>query len=291
MREVEVNVAYRWFLGLKLRDKVPDASTLGQNRRRRFAESTIYQEIFDQIVELAISKDLASGAVLYTDSTHLKANANKNKFDVAEVKVKAAEYLETLDAAIGYLRAHVCASGYAYTIGDQSGRVAGVEMVRDQQHVTEVGSGTGPLFWHTNHGRDLPGTEIKPDGDSVRRGELLGASTPGDSEPDAGWFLRILAGATLPSGVRADPVPGHDAATVCTLVADLTSGQAVIATRGESPVAIPLPDLPAGRGTAQHVLHAGDALIACTTVRVIGVSRPIAVSIMAGTGMRAVGAA
>jgi transposase len=41
MREVEVNVAYRWFLGLKLRDKVPDASTLSQNRRRRFAESTI----------------------------------------------------------------------------------------------------------------------------------------------------------------------------------------------------------------------------------------------------------
>ena len=35
MREVEVNVAYRWFLGLKLRDKVPDASTLSQNRRRR----------------------------------------------------------------------------------------------------------------------------------------------------------------------------------------------------------------------------------------------------------------
>ena len=78
MREVEVNVAYRWFLGLKLRDKVPDASTLSQNRRRRFSESTIYQEIFDQIVELAVKKGLASGTVLYTDSTHLKANANKN---------------------------------------------------------------------------------------------------------------------------------------------------------------------------------------------------------------------
>jgi len=35
MREVEVNVAYRWFLGLRLRDKVPDASTLSQNRRRQ----------------------------------------------------------------------------------------------------------------------------------------------------------------------------------------------------------------------------------------------------------------
>ena len=40
MREVEVNVAYRWFLGLKLRDKVPDASTLSQNRRRRFTATS-----------------------------------------------------------------------------------------------------------------------------------------------------------------------------------------------------------------------------------------------------------
>ena len=61
MREVEVNVAYRWFLGLRLREKVPDASTLSQNRRRRFSESTIYQEIFDEIVELAVKKRLALG--------------------------------------------------------------------------------------------------------------------------------------------------------------------------------------------------------------------------------------
>lgn len=57
-------MAYRWILGLRLRDKVPDASTLSQNRRRRFAESTIYQETFDQIVLLAVNKGLASGAVL-----------------------------------------------------------------------------------------------------------------------------------------------------------------------------------------------------------------------------------
>ena len=77
MREVEVNVAYRWFLGLKLRGKVPDASTLSQNRRRRFSESTIYQEIFDEIVLLAVNKGLASGTVLYTDSTHLKAKPTR----------------------------------------------------------------------------------------------------------------------------------------------------------------------------------------------------------------------
>jgi IS5 family transposase len=95
-----VNVAYRWFLGLKLRDKVPDASTLSQNRGRRFSASTIYQEIFDEIVLLAVNKGLASGTVLYTDSTHLKANANKNRYDLAEVQLKPQEYLQALDAAV-----------------------------------------------------------------------------------------------------------------------------------------------------------------------------------------------
>jgi transposase len=33
VREIEVNVAYRWFLRLKLTEKVFDASTLSQNRR------------------------------------------------------------------------------------------------------------------------------------------------------------------------------------------------------------------------------------------------------------------
>jgi transposase len=100
MREVQCNAAYRWFLRLKLTDKVPDASTLSQNRRRRFRDSDVYQQIFDEIVELACHKGLVTGQVLYTDSTHLKANANKNKFDVARVEVKPVEYLAQLEAAI-----------------------------------------------------------------------------------------------------------------------------------------------------------------------------------------------
>lgn len=100
LREVQCNAAYRWFLRLKLRDKVPDASTLSQNRRRRFRDSEVYQQIFDEIVELACRQGLVTGKVLYTDSTHLKANANKNKFEVARVEVKPVEYLAQLEAAI-----------------------------------------------------------------------------------------------------------------------------------------------------------------------------------------------
>jgi transposase len=79
VREIEVNVAYRWFLGLKLTDPVFDASTLSQNRRRRYNDTAVAQDIFDAIVAQAIAKGLVEGTVLYTDSTHLKANANKLK--------------------------------------------------------------------------------------------------------------------------------------------------------------------------------------------------------------------
>ena len=100
MREIAVNVAYRWFLDLRLTDAVPDASTLSQNRRRRFSESTIYQDIFDEIVLQAIGHGLVDGTVLYTDSTHLKANANKTKYDLALVAKSRADYLDALDQAI-----------------------------------------------------------------------------------------------------------------------------------------------------------------------------------------------
>ena len=105
MREIEVNVAYRWFLGLRLTDKVFDASTFSQNRRRRFDGTDIAQNIFDRIVELALKHGLVDGSVLYTDSTHLKASANKGRFDVEQVAKSRADYWDALDAAVTVDRA------------------------------------------------------------------------------------------------------------------------------------------------------------------------------------------
>lgn len=100
VRDAQVNVAYRWFLGLGLTDKLPDASTLSQNRRRRFNESDIYQQIFDEIVLQAMKRKLVSGTTLYTDSTHLKANANKNKWVKAHAQESSRDYLTELEQAV-----------------------------------------------------------------------------------------------------------------------------------------------------------------------------------------------
>jgi transposase len=100
VREIQVNVAYRWFIGYGLTDKIPDASTFSQNRRRRFTESTVYQEIFDEIVLQAMRRKWVNGRILYTDSTHLKANANKHKFKKKHVETSIRNYLAELEAAI-----------------------------------------------------------------------------------------------------------------------------------------------------------------------------------------------
>lgn len=100
VREIEVNVAYRWFLRMKLQDRVFDASTLSQNRRRRFNDTDVAQAIFDQIVEQAIGHGLVDGTVLYTDSTHLKANANKGKYDLQLIAKSRSGYWADLDRAI-----------------------------------------------------------------------------------------------------------------------------------------------------------------------------------------------
>jgi transposase len=105
VREIEVNVAYRWFLGLRLTEPVFDASTLSQNRRRRYQDTSVAQDIFDAIVEQAIRHGLVDGTVLYTDSTHLKANANKSRYDLAVVAKSRSDYWEALDAAIDEDRA------------------------------------------------------------------------------------------------------------------------------------------------------------------------------------------
>ena len=100
MREVQVNVAYRWFLNLSLTDKVPDHSTISQNRRRRFNGTDVFRKMFDDVVHYAYSHKFIDGTTLYTDSTHLKANANKKKFVREIVCENTKAYLEELDQAV-----------------------------------------------------------------------------------------------------------------------------------------------------------------------------------------------
>lgn len=51
VKEIEVNVAYRWFLGLEMMDKVPHFSTFGKNYTRRFKDTGLFEQIFSHILQ------------------------------------------------------------------------------------------------------------------------------------------------------------------------------------------------------------------------------------------------
>lgn len=99
-QEIQTNLAYRWFLGLGLTDRVPDHTTISWNRRTRFKDTTVFQDIFDEIVMQGIQHRMVGGRVLVTDSTHIKANANKHKYTKEQVLQNTRDYVEELDAAV-----------------------------------------------------------------------------------------------------------------------------------------------------------------------------------------------
>ena len=50
-REVQVNLAYRWFCGLSIEDKLPDHSAFSRARNERFRDSDIFRRVFERVVE------------------------------------------------------------------------------------------------------------------------------------------------------------------------------------------------------------------------------------------------
>jgi transposase len=50
-REVQVNLAYRWFCGLSIEDKLPDHSAFSRARNERFRDSDIFRSVFERVVE------------------------------------------------------------------------------------------------------------------------------------------------------------------------------------------------------------------------------------------------
>jgi transposase len=108
-RDVQVNLAYRWFCGLSIEDKVPDHSAFSRARNERFRDSDIFRRVFEHVVETCIAAGLVGGEGFAVDASLIVADANKqrsipgaewNKERAAKDASRAVkEYLATLDEA------------------------------------------------------------------------------------------------------------------------------------------------------------------------------------------------
>jgi hypothetical protein len=111
-REVQVNLAYRWFCGLSIEDQIPDHSAFSRARNERFRDSGIFRRVFERVVEACLAAGLVGGEGFAVDASLIAADANKQRSvpgsewtktrDPATASRAMKEYLATLnDAAFG----------------------------------------------------------------------------------------------------------------------------------------------------------------------------------------------
>ena len=99
-KEIEVNVAYRWFLGLDMMDKVPHFSTFGKNYTRRFKDTDFFEQIFSHILTECYRFKLVDPAEVFVDATHVKARTNSKKMQKRIAHEEALFYEEMLKKEI-----------------------------------------------------------------------------------------------------------------------------------------------------------------------------------------------
>lgn len=102
-REVQVNLAYRWFCGLSIEDRLPDHSAFSRARHERFGDSDIFRSVFERVVEACIAAGLVGGEGFAVDASLIAADANKQRSIPGSEWSKARDPQGASRAVKGYL--------------------------------------------------------------------------------------------------------------------------------------------------------------------------------------------
>lgn len=97
-QRIQTDVALRWYLGIDLLERIPDHSTISQLRRRKPSFRKVFRRLFEKVVNQCIAEGMASGRLVLTDSTHVKANASRASEEQIDIPESPGAYWERLDA-------------------------------------------------------------------------------------------------------------------------------------------------------------------------------------------------
>lgn len=92
-REIQVNLAYRWYLGYDLDEAVPNHSIMSKARRRLGIE--FFEQLFEYVLTRCNEEGLISGKNLLIDSTIVQADASLDS--ISSLRYRPAEYFEQLE--------------------------------------------------------------------------------------------------------------------------------------------------------------------------------------------------
>ena len=109
-REIQVNVAYRWFLGYGLLEQIPHFATVSYAFCKRFPPE-LSEEIFAHILTKALNNRMVEPSEIFIDGTHIKASANKKKYQKEQVAKTAKVYARQLLEEVNAERAEAAGGG------------------------------------------------------------------------------------------------------------------------------------------------------------------------------------
>lgn len=90
MREVQVNLAYRWFIGYRLDEELPDHSTLSRALDRMGDD--VFDQLFNRSVAQCQKSGLLGGKVLHLDATTIRADLDIKKVNKSNSSDKDARF-------------------------------------------------------------------------------------------------------------------------------------------------------------------------------------------------------
>ena len=100
LKEIEVNFAYRWYLGYNMHEQLPHFSTFSKNYSRRFKDSDLFETIFARILCEVNKYGFIDEENIFIDGTHIKANANTHKYKNEVIEESARVYEKSLKEEI-----------------------------------------------------------------------------------------------------------------------------------------------------------------------------------------------
>lgn len=95
VRQLQCDMAFRWFVGLDISSKIWDHSTFAKNRTQRFEGTDIFERLFDDTVKRAMREGWVSGH-WSVDGTLVRANASQKSLAVLEPKQSPDDYREKI---------------------------------------------------------------------------------------------------------------------------------------------------------------------------------------------------
>ena len=189
MRDEMAALTRHWGLVARLREHVKEPPGRDRLASVRRASALYHPDAWAELAAFAEGSAIPVDDLVWTID-HLPVAAPGDGAGRHFVGRGLQRTARTLDAAVDYLKVHPSAGGFAYTIGDQSGRIVNVEAVAGN-HAAVEGPDRSVAVAHQP--RPVHPVRRAATGEPAWRAGRRGALPVPEQDPGPAWFLAVLA--------------------------------------------------------------------------------------------------